>query len=96
MERASGPENRAKRGEKGHEGRGHRRFRLTRPAKNINDFDADEGHGRRLVEEVDRMGEELGTEARRGISREERAQLVSVLQRLRENLRRMDLSRGTR
>jgi len=43
-----------------------------------------------LVDRVDHMAEELGTEYRRGISRDERVQLVSTLNRLRENLRRMD------
>jgi DNA-binding MarR family transcriptional regulator len=46
--------------------------------------------GRRLVGEVDRMAEALGTGLRQGISREERAQLVSILQRLRANLSRME------
>jgi len=46
--------------------------------------------GRRLVDEVDRMGEALGTGLRQGITREERTQLVSILQRLRENLTRME------
>jgi len=46
--------------------------------------------GRRVVDEVDRMGEVLGTRLRQGISREERAQLVSILQRLRQNLREME------
>jgi DNA-binding MarR family transcriptional regulator len=46
--------------------------------------------GRRVVDEVDRMAEALGTALRQGISREERAQLVSILQRLRENLREME------
>jgi DNA-binding MarR family transcriptional regulator len=46
--------------------------------------------GRDVVENVDRMAEQLGTGYRRGISRAERVQLVSILQRLRENLRRMD------
>ena len=46
--------------------------------------------GRRVVDEVDRMGEVLGSGLRRGISREERAQLVSILQRLRGNLRDME------
>jgi DNA-binding MarR family transcriptional regulator len=46
--------------------------------------------GRRVVEQVDQLAEALGTEYRRGISRDERLALVSVLQRLRENLRRMD------
>lgn len=45
--------------------------------------------GRRVVGEVDRMGEALGTALRQGISREERTQLVSILQRLRDNLREM-------
>ena len=42
--------------------------------------------GRRVVDDVDHMAEGLGTQYRRGISREERAQLVSILQRLRANL----------
>ena len=46
--------------------------------------------GRRIVDQVDHMGEELGTGLRVGISREERTQLVSILQRIRENLRRME------
>jgi hypothetical protein len=46
--------------------------------------------GRRVVGEVDRMGEALGTALRQGVSREERTQLVSILQRLRENLREME------
>ena len=46
--------------------------------------------GRSVVSEVDEMGEALGTALRQGISREERTQLVSILQRLRENLRRME------
>ncbi len=46
--------------------------------------------GRHVVSEVDQMAAELGTAYRRGISRAERLQLVSVLQRLRENLRRME------
>lgn len=46
--------------------------------------------GRRVVDEVDRMGEALGTALRQGITREERTQLVSILQRLRENLREME------
>jgi DNA-binding MarR family transcriptional regulator len=50
--------------------------------------------GREVVETVDRMAEELGTGYRRGISRAERVQLVSILQRLRENLRRMDRPSG--
>jgi hypothetical protein len=40
------------------------------------------------------MAEELGTRLRKGIPRAERAQLISILQRLRGNLRGMDLSRG--
>jgi hypothetical protein len=36
------------------------------------------------------MGEALGTALRRGVSREERTQLVSILQRLRENLRELE------
>lgn len=50
--------------------------------------------GLQVVDEIDVMAEELGIEYRRGISRQERAQLVSILQRLRQNLRRMDLSKG--
>ena len=46
--------------------------------------------GRRLVDDVDHMGETLGIAMREGISREERTQLVSILQRIRENLRRME------
>jgi DNA-binding MarR family transcriptional regulator len=50
--------------------------------------------GQRLVDEVDHMAKGLGTELRRGVSRGERAQLISILQRLRSNLRRMDASPG--
>ena len=46
--------------------------------------------GERLVDEVDQMGEALGTGLRQGISREERSQLVSILQRIRQNLRGME------
>jgi DNA-binding MarR family transcriptional regulator len=46
--------------------------------------------GRRIVDDVDRMAEELGNRYRSGVSREERAQLVSILQRLRHNLRAME------
>ena len=46
--------------------------------------------GRRVVDEVDQMGEALGTALRQGVTREERTQLVSILQRLRENLREME------
>lgn len=46
--------------------------------------------GERVVDEVDHMGEELGTGLRRGISREERAQLVSILLRIRQNLCEME------
>jgi MarR family transcriptional regulator for hemolysin len=46
--------------------------------------------GRRVVDEVDHMAEQLGTEYRTGISREERAQFISILQRLRANLRAME------
>ena len=46
--------------------------------------------GRRVVDEVDRMGEALGTGLRQGISREERTQLVSILQRIRRNLRELE------
>jgi DNA-binding MarR family transcriptional regulator len=48
--------------------------------------------GRAVVNEVDQMAEQLGTALRAGVSREERAQLVSILQRLRDNLRRLDQS----
>jgi DNA-binding MarR family transcriptional regulator len=48
--------------------------------------------GRRIVDEVDHMAEQLGTGLREGITREERAQLVSILQRLRANLREMEKS----
>ena len=43
--------------------------------------------GRSVVETVDRMAEPIGQELRRGVSRDERVQLVSILQRIRENLR---------
>lgn len=43
--------------------------------------------GRQVVETVDRMAEPLGQELRRGVSRDERVQLVSILQRIRQNLR---------
>jgi MarR family transcriptional regulator, transcriptional regulator for hemolysin len=46
--------------------------------------------GRRVVDQVDHMGEELGIGLRHGITREERTQLVSILQRLRQNLRNME------
>jgi DNA-binding MarR family transcriptional regulator len=46
--------------------------------------------GRRVVDEVDHMAEALGTALRQGISREERTQLVSILQRLRDNLCEME------
>jgi len=46
--------------------------------------------GRRVVDEVDHMGEALGTAMRQGITREERTQLVSILQRIRSNLRAME------
>ena len=46
--------------------------------------------GREVVGEVDEMAEILGTALRQGITRDERTQLVSILQRLRENLRRME------
>ena len=49
--------------------------------------------GRRLVEDVDQMAEQLGNEYRQGISREERAQFVATLQRLRANLRVMERAR---
>ena len=46
--------------------------------------------GERVVDAVDHMGEALGTGLRQGISREERTQLVSILQRIRQNLRAME------
>jgi len=46
--------------------------------------------GRRVVNEVDAMGEVLGIGLREGISREERTQLVSILQRVRGNLRKIE------
>ena len=46
--------------------------------------------GRRVVDDVDHMAEQLGTEYRAGISREDRAQFVATLQRLRANLRTME------
>lgn len=46
--------------------------------------------GERVVDEIDRMGEALGTEYRAGITREERAQFIATLQRIRRNLREME------
>ena len=46
--------------------------------------------GRSVVEDVDHMAEPLGQALREGISRDERAQLVSILQRIRENLRKLE------
>ena len=46
--------------------------------------------GRRVVEDVDHMAEPLGKALRKSISRDERAQLVSILQRIRENLRNLE------
>jgi len=46
--------------------------------------------GERVVDAVDHMGEALGIGLRRDISREERTQLVSILQRIRRNLREME------
>jgi DNA-binding MarR family transcriptional regulator len=46
--------------------------------------------GRRVVDDVDHIAEQLGNQYRAGISREERAQLISVLERLRHNLRAME------
>jgi len=43
--------------------------------------------GRSVVEAVDHMAEPLGQELRKGVSRDERVQLVSILQRIRQNLR---------
>lgn len=50
--------------------------------------------GRRVVDRVDQMAEELGVDARRGITRQERRQFVSVLQRLRDNLGKMNAVGG--
>ena len=49
--------------------------------------------GRHVVDEVDHMAEQLGNDYRQGISREERAQFVATLQRLRANLRVMERAR---
>jgi DNA-binding MarR family transcriptional regulator len=49
--------------------------------------------GRHVVDDVDRMAEQLGNDYRQGISREERAQFVATLQRLRANLRVMERAR---
>jgi DNA-binding MarR family transcriptional regulator len=49
--------------------------------------------GRRVVDEVDHMAEQLGNDYRQGTSREERAQFVATLQRLRANLRVMERTR---
>jgi DNA-binding MarR family transcriptional regulator len=49
--------------------------------------------GRRVVEDVDQMAEQLGNDYRQGISRDERAQFVTTLQRLRANLRVMERAR---
>ena len=46
--------------------------------------------GRSVVEDVDHMAEPLGQALRKGISRDERVQLVGVLQRIRENLRNLE------
>lgn len=46
--------------------------------------------GRSVVEAVDQMAEPLGQAMRKGVSRAERGQLVSILQRLRENLRNIE------
>ncbi len=46
--------------------------------------------GREVVETIDRMAEPLGQELRKGVSRDERVQLVSILQRIRQNLRRTE------
>ena len=43
--------------------------------------------GRSVVEAGDHMAEPLGQELRKGVSRDERVQLVSILQRIRQNLR---------
>ena len=49
--------------------------------------------GRRVAEDVDHMAEQLGNDYRLGISRDERAQFVATLQRLRANLRVMERAR---
>ena len=49
--------------------------------------------GRRVVDDVDHMAEQLGNDYRQGISRDERAQFVATLQRLRANLRVMERAR---
>jgi len=49
--------------------------------------------GRRVVDDVDQMAEQLGNDYRQGISREERAQFLATLQRLRANLRVMERAR---
>ena len=49
--------------------------------------------GRRVVDDVDHMAEQLGGEYRNGISRDERAQFIAILQRLRANLRVMERAR---
>jgi len=49
--------------------------------------------GRRVVEDVDHMAEQLGNDYRQGLSRDERAQFVATLQRLRANLRVMERAR---
>jgi DNA-binding MarR family transcriptional regulator len=75
----------------GLEGKGlleRRRGRDDRRVQLVSITDA----GREVVDSGDRMAEGLGAGYRRGISRDERLQLVSILQRLRDNLRRMDES----
>ena len=77
----------------GLEGKGlveRRRSREDRRLQLVSITDA----GRQVVDDVDHMAEELGTKYRRGITRNERLQLVSVLQRLRDNLRGMDATGG--
>lgn len=46
--------------------------------------------GRSVVNDVDHIAEPLGKALRKGISRDERGQLVSILQRIRENLRDLE------
>jgi len=46
--------------------------------------------GRDIVADVDEMAEPLGHSLRKGTSRRERAQLISTLQRIRENLHQME------
>ena len=62
------------------------RSRIDRRLQMVSITDA----GRNIVGEIDEMAADLGPRYRKGVSRAERAQFVSILQRLRENLRGMD------